>query len=436
VKEVAAAPDGGVWVVSENRPIWRIALWVAPPLIAVMLVLVSIGALAVVWAGGASKKRWAAHRAAIAAAGIVRRPEDAETEKTLEKRDRALWWKLPAFLAGFPFMVKGVEWSRLYFEGVWAEAPGWVSWAAVAFPIVAVLAFLAVRWLRQWSKPMPALSTETLLIRLVLCLAVVGFFLSKLPSEGKVNAMAIAVVVVVLLRNSIAARLTNPLLCSGQYDRALARLRWLSLPRPTALMTFQRGALLGAAGRHAEAEQCYREVLAVSANAKPEFRNRLLLGLGYTLSDLGRYEEGQRCFEVLIDLGDPHGGARLGIADLLLQQSREAQRALSMVEESMRICSAGWYKAERMGNKAWALALMGKREEISEPLAAALQGARGLQHVGAGASIHWRVGKALAAAERVPEAMEQFRAAFQIDPHGHHGLLARKDLLNYGTAGV
>jgi tetratricopeptide (TPR) repeat protein len=158
--------------------------------------------------------------------------------------------------------------------------------------------------------------------------------------------------------------------------------------------------------------------------------------LGYTWSDLGRYEEAQRCLEAVIDLGDSDGGARLGIADLLLQQSWEAQRALSMVEESMRICSAGWYRAERMGNKAWALALMGKREEISEPLAAAVQGAQGLQYVGAAVSIHWRVGKALAAAERVSEAIEQFRAASQIDPHGHHGLLAQSELVSYGAEGL
>jgi tetratricopeptide (TPR) repeat protein len=155
--------------------------------------------------------------------------------------------------------------------------------------------------------------------------------------------------------------------------------------------------------------------------------------LGYTWSDLGRYEEAQRCLEAVIDLGDSDGGARLGIADLLLQQSWEAQRALSMVEESMRICSAGWYRAERMGNKAWALALMGKREEISEPLAAAVQGAQGLQYVGAAVSIHWRVGKALAAAERVSEAIEQFR---EIDPHGHHGLLAQSELVSYGAEGL
>ena len=436
VKEVAAAPGGGAWVVSENRPIWRIALWLAPSLGAVLLVLLSIGTLAVVWAGGASKKRWAAHRAVMEAAGIVRSREDAETEKTLEKRDRALWWKLPAFLAGFPYLVKGVEWSRLYFEGVWVDAPGWVSWAAAVFPIAAGVAVLALRWFRQWSKPTPVLSTETILIRLVLYLAVANFFFSKLASGGAVlNGVAIAVAVLVLLRNVIAARATSPLLHSGQYDRALARLRWLSLPRPTAWMTFQRGLLLGAAARHAEAEECYRRVLAVSGNATPAFRNHLLLCLGYTYTDLGRYEEAERCLEVLIDLGDLQGSGRHGIADLLLQRSREAPKALSLVEESMRICSAGWYGAERMGNKAWALALIGKREEMSEPLAAAMQGAHGLKNVAAAASIYWRAGKALAAAGRVSEAIEQFRTAFQIDPHGHHGMLARTDLLHYGAEG-
>jgi tetratricopeptide (TPR) repeat protein len=236
------------------------------------------------------------------------------------------------------------------------------------------------------------------------------------------------------MRNHIAQRLTVPLVQSGDYERALARLRWLSFPRPTAWMAFQKGTVLSAAARHAEAELSYRQALAVSANAKPAFRNQLLLCLGYSLTDLGRYEQAQRCLETVIDLGDPYGGARLGIADLLLQQGKEPGKALSLVEESMRICSAGWCKAERMGNKAWALALMGKRDEMADPVTAALQGAEGLQHVGAAASIRWRVGKALAVAERVSEAIEQFRAALHIDPRGHHGLLAKTELANYGAA--
>jgi tetratricopeptide (TPR) repeat protein len=435
VKEVAAASDGSVWVVSENRPVWRIALWLAPPFGAATLALLAIGTLGAVWAGSASKKRWATHRAAIRAAGIILSPEEAAEEKSLEKRDRGLFWKLPLFLAGFPVLVGAPKWVRLYFDGVWPDGPAWVSWAVAVSPIAAVLAFVAVRWLRQWSKPLPALATETLIIRWTLCLAVSSFFLSKLPSWATaLNGVAIAVAVLVLMRNTVAQRLTNPLLQSGDYDRALRRLRWLSFPRPTAWMAFQKATLLSALARHAEVERSYREAFAVSTNAKPPFRNHLLLCLGYTLTDLGRYEEAQRCLETVIDLGDFYGSARLGIADLLLQQSREPGKALSLVEESMRICSAGWYKAERMGNKAWALALMGKREEMSDPVTAALKGAEGLHHVGAAASIRWRVGKALAAAERVPEAIEQFRAAFHADPRGHHGLLARAELANYGAA--
>jgi tetratricopeptide (TPR) repeat protein len=280
---------------------------------------------------------------------------------------------------------------------------------------------------------MPALATETLIIRLVLFLAVFSFFRSKLPSGGvALNGVAILVAVLMLMRNHIAQRLTSPLLQSGDYDRALARLRWLSFPRPTAWMAAQKGTILHAMARHAEAELSLRQTLAVSAN-KPAFRNHLLLSLGYTLTDLGRYEEAQRCLETVIDLGDLHGGGRLGIADMLLQQAKEPGKALSLLEESMRIYSAGWYKAERMGNKAWALALMGKRDEMADPVATALQGAEGLQHVGAAASIRWRVGKALATAERVPEAIEQFRAALHIDPRGQHGLLAQTELANYGA---
>jgi len=432
VKEVAAAGDGSVWVVSENRPVWRIALWLARPLAATIVALATIGILAVVWAQSASKKRWTTHRAAMRTAGITLLPNEAAAERSQEKRDRGLWWKLPLFLVGFPYIVEGPKWLRMYFEGAWPDAPTWVPWSMAVAPIAAALAWFAVRWLRQWSKPMPAIATETLLIRVVLYMAVCSFFISKLPTGGAAwNAVSLAAGVLVVMRNYIAQRLTNPLLASGDYERALARLRWLSYPRPTAWMVFQKGIVLSALARHAEAERSYREVLAVSANAKPAFRNHLLLCLGYTLTDLSRYDEALSCLETVIDLGDSDGGARLGIADLLLQQGKEPGNALSLVEESMRICSTGWLKAERMGNKAWALALMGKREEMADPVTAALKGAEGLKHVGAAASIRWRVGKALAAAERISEAIEQFRAALRIDPHGQHGLLAKMELANY-----
>jgi hypothetical protein len=68
---------------AEFRAVWRIALWLVPPLGAATLALLTIGALAVVWAGGASKKRWATHRAAIHAAGIILSPEDAAAARSV-----------------------------------------------------------------------------------------------------------------------------------------------------------------------------------------------------------------------------------------------------------------------------------------------------------------------------------------------------------------
>jgi hypothetical protein len=270
VKEVAAAPDGSVWVVSENRPVWRIALWLARPLGATIVALLTIGILAVVWAGSASKKRWATHRAAMRAAGITLSPEDAAAERALERSDRGLWWKLPLFLAGFPYLVEGPKWLRMYFEGVWPDAPAWVPGTLAVTPIAGVLAFLVVRWLRQWSRPMPALATETLIIRGTLYMAVCCFLLSKLPSGGAAwNAIALGVGVLVLMRNYIAQRLTNPLSASGDYERALARLRWLSFPRPTAWMASQKGIVLSAMGRHAEAEESRRQALAVRRTPSP-----------------------------------------------------------------------------------------------------------------------------------------------------------------------
>src|SRR5579863_3392436 len=75
----------------------------------------------------------------------------------------------------------------------------------------------------------------------------------------------------------------------------------------------------GSGGRHPGlGRQCYRRALAGTTDAA--LRRHVLCSLGYTLTDLGRYDEAQRCLEHVIEMGDNNGGARLGISDLLLRQ--------------------------------------------------------------------------------------------------------------------
>ena len=152
------------------------------------------------------------------------------------------------------------------------------------------------------------------------------------------------------------------------------------------------------------------------------------------MTELGRYEEAERCLETVIELGDKTGGARMGIADLLLLQEKEPEKALALIEQAMRIRLPKLVFADRMGSKAWALALIGRLQEMGDTIAVAVQGINPAQKTVA-ASVHWKIGKALAAVKRIPEAAEHFRAAWQADPQGHCGRISRRELEQYGAAG-
>jgi tetratricopeptide (TPR) repeat protein len=237
-----------------------------------------------------------------------------------------------------------------------------------------------------------------------------------------------------LWRDILAVHLTKKPWLSGEYDRALGRLRWLSFRSPTPQMLLLEGIIQQMAGRGAEAEQCLRGALSEARSATPEFRSRALCCLGFTLTDLGRYEESQRCMESVLAMGDKTGSARIGIADMLLEQGKEPEKALALIEEAIKIKKSRLALPERMGSKAWALALMGRQREMDEAVATAL-GATDQSLKAVAASVHRRIGKALVAAQRVAEAIEHFRTAVRSDPQGQIGTLSRLELERLGALG-
>jgi tetratricopeptide (TPR) repeat protein len=211
-----------------------------------------------------------------------------------KKQSRALWWQVPLFLIGAPYLLFAMAWGRMYLRGVRPGAPEWALWAVGLAPVVVLGAFLVGRWLRKRSK-------------------------------------------------------------SGRLESA-------------------------------------------------------------------------------ISMGDKMGSARVGIAESLLLQGKEPEKALALLEEAMKIKKSRQALPERMANKAWALALMGRQQEMQEAMATALREINpSLRPVAA--SAHWRIGKALVAVQRAAEAMDHFRTASQADPQGHNGALSRLELERHGALG-
>jgi tetratricopeptide (TPR) repeat protein len=416
-----AASDSGAWVVTETRPIWRVALWVAPPLAAASLALLVIGLLLAMWGKGSAESRLASQRVVVQVAGAIPGWDAAAKEAEIRKSWRMLLWTVPVFLILFPFVVKGIFWGQVYLRSQWPEAPEWVSWAVALSPV----AVGAVWLLRQW---LPAIGFE---IRATIITAVLFFVLPRLPLPESsplsplLTLAILAALLLVLFRNQLAKAWTRRPLLAGQYDRALRRLWWLTLGHPTAKILSIEGTIHVAAGRKAEAEQCFRRALALAGNASPEFRCDVLACLGLTLAELGRNEEAQRCLETVIELGYRTGEAKFGLAAILISQSKDPERALGLLEEALRIKDLAW--PDRMTMKAQALASLGRHEEMNQSIAAALQAIDRSPALMV-AAVHLHVGQVLASVQRIPEALEHFRVASKADPHGIHGQAARREL--------
>jgi hypothetical protein len=438
VREVAMGADGSAWVIAEKRSLWRIARWVAPPLAAAALGLLVIGGLLVMWAKGLADQRLVADQAVVQAAGAMPGMDMAARQAEVKKQSRALWWKLPLFLIGFPYLVFAVRAGQRYLRGAWPGAPQWVTWAAVLAPVVVSGAFLLWRWFRKRSKSGRLFGSE---LRILLFACVFIFVLNRLPVPQSplvriVSLFGSIFLFTVLLqsRNILAVYFTRKLVLSGEYDRALRRLRWPIFRGPTPQILVVEGFIHAGAGHSVEAEQCYRRALGEARNAPSAFRAQTLCLLGFALSNLGRYEEAERCQESVIAMGDKMGSARVGIAESLLLQGKDPERALALLEEAMKIKKSRQAQPERMATKAWALALMGRQREMQEAMTTAL-GEIDPSLKAVVASVNWRIGKALVAVQRAAEAMEHFRTACQEDPQGDNGAIARLELERYGALG-
>jgi len=224
-----------------------------------------------------------------------------------------------------------------------------------------------------------------------------------------------------------------------------------------------RGLELEMAGQPAEAEKCYRKALARSGLPASK-RAEALACLGGVLADMGRYEESRQCLYSALAMGDPKGGCRSNIAELLLLQGIEAEKALDMADQALRATTTGCEKvtstgrlgqdavaiarASICGKRAWALARLGRQEEsahaIDTSLRFAIQAsadvlkyysrygrARRLARAALG-NAYWLTGMALLAMKEGGKASEHFQKGSDADRSGKYGALCRKQLALLG----
>jgi tetratricopeptide (TPR) repeat protein len=165
-------------------------------------------------------------------------------------------------------------------------------------------------------------------------------------------------------------------------------------PRADALLV--NGMELNQAGRPAKAERCFRKALARGSRVPIPTQVRLLVNLGDSLMDQGRYKESQECLDRALELGDPTGGCNSSIAALLLLQGAQPQKALDMADKALELLSLdlddklqSWWlqswrgewllnlsRATLSAQRAWALALLGRQPDARQAIEAAANSLR------------------------------------------------------------
>jgi tetratricopeptide (TPR) repeat protein len=242
---------------------------------------------------------------------------------------------------------------------------------------------------------------------------------------------------------------------------------WLLL-HTTPHDLLEQGCQLGLAGRHAEAEQCFRTALATESRLKPRLRSRLLGCLGETLGDMGRYPEARQYLEAALAIGDPTGCHREALAGLLLLQGTDPRKALEWAEQAVAAGDDVYRdrrgllfiqrnfsrlsRADRWLTKAWALAVMGRQAESLESIELALGlaitahkalvfaafpgwGRRAASVASVGlAGGYWRTGMARLAMGQTDPARSDFQNGANTAPRCKYAARCRQQLERLGAS--
>jgi len=230
-------------------------------------------------------------------------------------------------------------------------------------------------------------------------------------------------------------------LLRADYEGAVARadllIRWFP---GTPAFHFIRGTVLLFAGRLAEADESLRTSIAKSLIQAGSIVPGGLSNLAAVELRLGRFRAATAALEAATKLYPRFSGVHNGLAEVLLSQGLEPRRALLLVDNALKLKEGNvrtrnvdrHSTAYMWANRAQALAMLGQKEEAASSVTTA-QSAGDPAFLPGLAGTYWRCGVALRLMEQENAALEQFRKAAGIDPHGLYGKLAGSALHEYNV---
>jgi tetratricopeptide (TPR) repeat protein len=227
------------------------------------------------------------------------------------------------------------------------------------------------------------------------------------------------------------------------------------------------------AGHPEQAQKCFRRALEQSENIPDALRVRLLVCLGDALMDQDRLSEAEDCFSVALQIGDRTGSCQGSIADLLLKEKREPEKALKVADhayaleaERYREAPVAWKEqylglreAVCLARKARAFVLLDQNSDARqavEKAAGLLKSAKeahGAQQLDDEqmkrllfdrrnhsrqklqfAALHFMIGDAFLALKNKPQAITQFTSGRDDDPKGKYRKLCEQRLAELSPA--
>lgn len=221
----------------------------------------------------------------------------------------------------------------------------------------------------------------------------------------------------------------------GDYDRALrigeTWLRW----NPFGIQ--YRGWVLLAAGRFSEAEALLRDA-AFDSKGNPRLTDQQLFFYALAVVDQGRGEEVQPLLEAAIRVPQKTPLFHYYLADCLLSQKKDADRAYDLVEYALASLTKASEKRKRHGLiarclalQAWARAVSGRREESEKRLRDAFAEYAAFSKHDRAALLQMQ-GQVFQALGDRQKAREALRNALEIFPFGNIAVLSRKRLAELG----
>ena len=156
--------------------------------------------------------------------------------------------------------------------------------------------------------------------------------------------------------------------CNGALYRADLLIRWLP---ETPIFHFMRATVLHYAGRLREAEQSFCDTIEKGQIQAGAILPLALTGLGHVLLHLGRFDRATAAFEASNKIAPRYAGALNGLAEGLLRQGQQPQRALLLVDNALKYQQDNPRRrnlnrhnlANMWAHRAQALAMLGRRDD-------------------------------------------------------------------------